>query len=75
MGPARVNWNKGIQERVGSASSMLSQIKGIKMMGLADFFHDLLRDLRISELKLSVNFRWILVQLQTLGKYGIYSVP
>lgn len=68
MGPARVKWSKAIQERVGTASSMLSQIKGIKMMGLSDFFHNVIRDLRIEELKLSVKFRWLLVQLHVLGK-------
>lgn len=68
MGPARVVWNKAIQERIGSVSNMLSQIKGVKMMGLTDFFHEKLRQSRIHELKLSVRFRWIIVQLNALGK-------
>lgn len=68
MGPARVQWNKAIQERVGSVSTMLSQIKGVKMMGLTDLFHDSLQTLRIHELKLAIRFRWILVQLNWLGK-------
>ncbi|KAK9440292.1 ABC transporter, transmembrane domain, type 1 [Metarhizium brunneum] len=67
MGPARVQWNKAIQERVGSVSTMLSQIKGVKMMGLTDLFHDSLQTLRIHELKLAVRFRWILVQLNWLA--------
>ncbi|KJK85018.1 hypothetical protein H633G_11151 [Metarhizium anisopliae BRIP 53284] len=67
MGPARVQWNKAIQERVGSVSTMLSQIKGVKMMGLTDLFHDSLQTLRIHELKLAIRFRWILVQLNWLA--------
>ncbi|KHO00193.1 ABC transporter, transmembrane domain, type 1 [Metarhizium album ARSEF 1941] len=67
MGPARVKWNKAIQERVGSVSTMLSQIKGVKMMGLTNFFHDSLQALRIHELKLSIRFRWIMVQLNSLA--------
>ncbi|EFY95497.2 ABC transporter, transmembrane domain, type 1 [Metarhizium robertsii ARSEF 23] len=67
MGPARVQWNKAIQERVGSVSTMLSQIKGVKMMGLTVLFHDSLQTLRIHELKLAVRFRWILVQLNCLA--------
>jgi hypothetical protein len=72
MGPARIQWNKAIEERVGSVSTMLSQIKGVKMMGLTDFFHDSLHALRIHELKLSVKFRWILVQLNSFG--NIFSL-
>lgn len=68
MGPARIEWSKAIQERVGATSSMLSQVKGMKMMGLSDFFHKLVQSLRIKELKLSIKFRWLLVQLNTLGK-------
>lgn len=67
MGPARIQWNKAIQERVGSVSTMLSQIKGVKMMGLTEFFHNSLHTLRVHELQLSVKFRWILVQLNSFG--------
>ncbi|KAJ6446792.1 ABC multidrug transporter [Purpureocillium lavendulum] len=67
MGPARVVWNKAIQERIGSVSNMLSQIKGVKMMGLTDFFHEKLRQMRVHELKLSVRFRWLLVQLNAFA--------
>ncbi|EFY89104.1 multidrug resistance protein MDR, putative [Metarhizium acridum CQMa 102] len=67
LGPARVQWNKAIQERVGSVSTMLSQIKGVKMMGLTDLFHDSLQTLRVDELKLAVKFRWILVQLNSFA--------
>jgi ABC-type multidrug transport system fused ATPase/permease subunit len=63
MGPAKVIWNKAIQERVGETSSMLSQIKGVKMMGLTEFFNNRLLGLRSTELKLSTKFRWLLVQI------------
>lgn len=68
MGPARVKWNQAIQERVGTTSTMLGHIKGIKMMGLTEFIHRLVRNMRIDELKLSVKFRWLLIYLNALGK-------
>lgn len=68
MGPARITWNKAIQERVGETSSMLSQIKGVKMMGLTDFFYNRLLNSRSAELKLSTRYRWLLVQINGFGK-------
>ncbi|OLN88034.1 Multidrug resistance-associated protein 7 [Colletotrichum chlorophyti] len=53
IGPARMQWNEGVQNRVSMTSSMLAQIKGIKMMGLTDCLSSVLQDLRVSELELS----------------------
>lgn len=47
---------------------MLGQIKGIKMMGLTNHFHTLLRGLRIKEIVASEKLRWLIVSLTTLGK-------
>ncbi|KID79327.1 ABC multidrug transporter B [Metarhizium brunneum] len=63
MGPARMQWNRAIQERVGETSRMLSQIKGVKMMGLSNWFHHRLLQLRADELELSTRFRWLLVYI------------
>jgi hypothetical protein len=47
---------------------MLDQMKGIKMMGLTDFFLSMVQGLRIRELKVSARFRWLLVYFNALGK-------
>lgn len=68
MEPATMRWNEMVQRRVGETSSMLDQIKGIKTMGLTDFFVQTVQDLRVQELKVSARFRWLLVHFTTLGK-------
>jgi hypothetical protein len=68
MEPATVKWNEAVQKRVGETSSMLNQMKGIKMMGLTDFFRKMVRGLRVKELKVSAKFRWLLVYFNALGK-------
>lgn len=75
LGPARVLWNAAIQQRVGDTSNMLSQIKGVKMMGLTDFFLDRLQELRAHELRLSVKFRWIQVYLHGLATASTSITP
>ncbi|CAG1996834.1 unnamed protein product [Fusarium graminearum] len=66
MEPATVQWNAMVQKRVGETSSMLDQIKGIKMMGLTDFFRQTVQSLRAKELKVSAKFRWLLVYFVAL---------
>ena len=48
---------------------MLSQMKGIKIMGLGDFYHFIIKDLRNKEMDASKKMRWLLVHLNSLGKY------
>ncbi|KAJ3494502.1 hypothetical protein NLG97_g4037 [Lecanicillium saksenae] len=75
LGPAKVLWNTAIQHRVGDTSNMLSQIKGVKMMGLTDFFLARLQELRAHELRLSVKFRWIQVYLHGLATSSVSLTP
>ncbi|KAF4333749.1 Canalicular multispecific organic anion transporter 2 [Fusarium beomiforme] len=75
MEPATVKWNEAVQKRVGETSSMLNQIKGIKMMGLTDFFRQMLQGLRINELKVSARFRWLLVHFNTLAMISAQMTP
>lgn len=75
LGPAKVLWNAAIQERVGDTSNMLSQIKGVKMMGLTDFFRSRLEYMRAHELRLSVKFRWIQVILHGLATSSTALTP
>ncbi|KAF4779309.1 hypothetical protein HER10_EVM0002693 [Colletotrichum scovillei] len=75
MAPARVAWNQGVQKRVSITSSMLTQIKGIKMMGLTDHFSDIIKKLRASELKLSTKFRILVTILSVIGGVAQQLTP
>ncbi|KAI8249166.1 ABC transporter atnG [Colletotrichum sp. SAR 10_77] len=66
MAPARVAWNEGVQKRISITSSLLNQIKGVKMMGLADHFSSIVQKFRITELKLSVKFRVLITFLSVI---------
>ncbi|KAK9420894.1 putative ABC transporter FUM19 [Seiridium unicorne] len=63
IGPARAMWNQAVQKLVSSTSSMLSQIKGLKMMGLTDYIAKSIQGLRASELELSKRFRAFIVKI------------
>lgn len=56
-------WNEGVQQRVSTTSSMLAQIKQIKMMGLTDYFAAMVHKLRVSELDMSKKFRLFIVRI------------
>ncbi|KAF4982828.1 hypothetical protein FZEAL_1620 [Fusarium zealandicum] len=75
MEPATVQWNQAVQKRVGETANMLSQIKGIKMMGLTDFFHGLVQALRVNELDVSAKFRWLLVHINNLALISAQATP
>lgn len=67
IGPARGMWNKAVQKRVSITSSMLSQTKGLKMMGLTDYIAELIQNLRASELELSKKFRAFIIRIVVIG--------
>ncbi|OHE99829.1 hypothetical protein CORC01_04965 [Colletotrichum orchidophilum] len=75
MAPARVAWNQGVQERVSITSSMLTQIKGIKMMGLTEHFSGIIQKLRITELKLSTKFRVLITILSVIAGIADQLTP
>ncbi|KAK2021515.1 hypothetical protein LX32DRAFT_631562 [Colletotrichum zoysiae] len=80
IGPARMMWNEGVQERVSTTSSMLAGIKGIKMMGLTDYFATMVQKLRITELDMSKKFRMfivriILISFTSLAIVALVSTP
>ncbi|KAF5022863.1 hypothetical protein F66182_5096 [Fusarium sp. NRRL 66182] len=75
MEPATVEWNAAVQKRVGETSSMLNQIKSIKMMGLTDFYHQAVQGLRVRELEISAKFRWLLVHFTALAMASSQVTP
>jgi ATP-binding cassette, subfamily C (CFTR/MRP), member 1 len=68
MGPARVAWNQGVQKRVAQTSSMLAQMKGIKMMGLSDYIMTSIQGYRVVEVNISKKFRMMVVWLNAIGE-------
>ncbi|KAL0937343.1 ABC multidrug transporter [Colletotrichum truncatum] len=75
MAPARIAWNAGVQKRVSITSSMLNQMKGIKMMGLTDYFSSIVQKLRVTELKLSTKFRILVTFLSVIGGVAEQITP
>ncbi|ROW08715.1 hypothetical protein VPNG_06410 [Cytospora leucostoma] len=75
IGPARMQWNEGVQERVSTTSSMLSQMKGIKMTGLTDYFAKLVQKLRVSELDMSKKFRMYIVRIILIANFSDQMTP
>ncbi|VUC26951.1 unnamed protein product [Clonostachys rosea] len=75
MEPATVTWNSAVQARIGETSTVLSQMKGIKMLGLADYAYKLIDGLRINEVKVSARYRWLLVYLINLATISAQFSP
>ncbi|ETS85549.1 hypothetical protein PFICI_03574 [Pestalotiopsis fici W106-1] len=75
IGPARGMWNQAVQKRVSITSSMLSQIKGIKMMGLTDYIANLIQGLRANELELSKKFRGFIIRIIMIANFSDQMTP
>ncbi|RCI13536.1 hypothetical protein L249_5547 [Ophiocordyceps polyrhachis-furcata BCC 54312] len=75
IGPAKALWNSKVQKRVSTTSSALSQIKGIKMMGLGDRISQLIQSLRVSELDSSKNFRIFSVWMNMIANLADQLTP
>ncbi|KAI0126126.1 putative ABC multidrug transporter [Xylariales sp. AK1849] len=75
MGPARMAWNAKVQKRVSTISTVLNQIKGIKMMGLSDRVSQLIQSLRVSELNSSKSFRILLVWTNMIANASDQLTP
>ncbi|KAF8849622.1 putative multidrug resistance protein MDR [Acephala macrosclerotiorum] len=75
IGPARGEWNSGVEKRVSTTSSMLAQIKGLKMMGLTDYMSELIQNLRVAELECSKKFRMFIVRIILITNFGDQMTP
>jgi hypothetical protein len=64
-------WLEAIERRISSTGSMLSSIKGVKMLGLTEFLMTCVHGLRLAELKISKKFRKLLVWNMGFGKYQL----
>lgn len=60
-GAAQRRWIEKIQERLRVTSSTLEDIKSIKILGISHVMSDIIRRLRLDEIRTSRAFRKILV--------------
>ncbi|KAG6041161.1 hypothetical protein E4U41_005799 [Claviceps citrina] len=60
MLPVQRDWNEAIQARVSATSSVLGQIKGIKMLGLSDYMSQIISGFRMVELGKSQKSRTVI---------------
>lgn len=73
MGPRQGVWNKAVQARVTSTSSILKEMKSIKLSGLASHVAVRIQSQRVAELELSKKFRILVVIINIIGKLA-YSI-
>jgi ABC-type multidrug transport system fused ATPase/permease subunit len=66
-GPRQKAWMEQIQKRVGLTSTVVGQMKNLKMSGLAAPISKLVQQMRIDELRAGARFRVILSFTATLG--------
>lgn len=66
-GPRQKIWMEEIQKRVGLTSTVVGQMKNLKMSGLAAPVGKLVQQMRIDELRAGARFRMILSFTATLG--------
>jgi hypothetical protein len=60
-------WLEAIEKRISATSSMLNSMKGIKMSGLKQTLFDNLQKLRVDELRISKQFRRLLIWNMIFG--------
>jgi ATP-binding cassette subfamily C (CFTR/MRP) protein 1 len=68
IGPAQVAWNKGVQQRLNLTSSILGNMKEVKLLGLSDRWSKEIQALRVRELELSKKSRTLSSERLTLSQ-------
>lgn len=66
-GPRQKAWMEHIQKRVGLTSTVVGQMKNLKMSGLAAPIGNLVQQMRVDELRAGARFRVILSFTATIG--------
>ncbi|KAI1858876.1 uncharacterized protein JN550_012335 [Neoarthrinium moseri] len=75
MGPRQLPWIKSIQSRVANISSVLRNMKAVRMMGLANLVEEMLQMQRLRELHLSKPFRWMIVWVNMIASMPQVLAP
>ena len=61
MGAKQKQWMDAVQERIVITTTMLSEMKSVKMLGLSPFFFTKVQNQRVAETKRMASLRWLLV--------------
>ncbi|CAH0054441.1 unnamed protein product [Clonostachys solani] len=72
---AQKEWLDAIEGRVAAIASILSNMKGVKMMGLSDLAFDRLQLLRVAELRVAGKFRKMLALSIVIGSMSHVAIP
>ena len=75
LGVARKTWNEKIEKRVGETKDVITQLKAIKMSGLAPFYANHIQALREDEIKTSLPERSVRVGLLSAGALSEAITP
>jgi ATP-binding cassette, subfamily C (CFTR/MRP), member 1 len=65
------NWNVATQQRLAMTTSMLSSMKGLKMLGVTTAMESLVHTLRLQELDMAKKVRWMMVAYNASGMFSL----
>ncbi|OIW26584.1 ABC transporter [Coniochaeta ligniaria NRRL 30616] len=67
-------WNEATQERLALTTSMLGSVKSLKMLGVTTYTESLVQSLRLQELDMAKQVRWMMVAYNaSANALGIFS--
>ncbi|KAK4152002.1 canalicular multispecific organic anion transporter 1 [Chaetomidium leptoderma] len=74
-GPRQKLWMEKIQKRVGLTSSIIGQMKHLKISGLAETVEEAIQSMRVDELKAGTRFRAVVVFAAVVGYLPMFLSP
>lgn len=74
-GPAMAAWNKSIEIRISKTNEVLSQLPGIKMLGLSPIMRDIIHRLRIEEMQTSRKYRFYMTLVNIAQQFVDLGTP
>ena len=75
IGGKQIKWMEAIQKRIAAISSLLASVKGVKMKGLEDRFHDIIANLRLQDVNCGSGFRKIIAYAGVLSFVPEFLCP
>lgn len=64
-------WNVATQKRISMTTSMLNSMKSLKMLGVTTYVESLVQNLRLWELNMAMQVRWIMVAYNASGMFFV----
>ncbi|KAJ6783564.1 hypothetical protein PWT90_09493 [Aphanocladium album] len=74
-GPAMADWNKAIERRISKTNEVLSQLPGIKLMGLGPTMRNVIHGLRVDEMKASRKYRFFMTLVNVAQQFVDLGTP